>query len=215
MQNTNVTIPDGGTLSEVIDCQEYVPVALVMPDDWDAASVTFQAVHQGPRPTNLRLHITTDATGGAFNVDVDGANDDIAFNASAAAFQTALEGLATVAVGDVAVTGSAGDWTVEFLGLLAGADAPTVVVDFTNLTGDTDNEAATVQSGSGLAWKNVYDADGNEVTATVAADRHVVMAPDGLRSARWLRLRSGTAGVPVAQSPARTIGVVLVTDTGS
>lgn len=215
MQNTNVTIPDGGTLTEVIDCQEYVPVALVMPDEWDAASVTFQAVHQGNRPTNLILHVTTDATGGTLNFDVDGQNDDADFDDDAAAVQAVLEGLSTVAVGDVVVTGTAGDWTIEFLGLLAGADAPTVAVDFANLTGDTANNVETVQSGSGLPWKDIFDADGNEVAADVAADRHVVMAPDGLRSARWLRLRSGTSALPVAQTPGRTIGVVLVTDVGS
>lgn len=215
MQITEVTIPDGGTLTEVIDCQEYVPVALAMPDDWDAASVTFQAVHSGNRPTNLVVRVTTDATGGTWNIDVGGDDDDVDYDATAAELTTALEGLTTVAVGDVSVSGGAGDWTIEFRGLLAGADAPAVTVDFTNLTGDTANADTVVQSGSGGPFLSVYDADGNEVVATVAADRHVVLNPDGLRSVRWLRLRSGTAGVPVAQSPGRTIGVVLVTDVGS
>lgn len=215
MQITDVTIPDGGTLSDPIDCQEYVPVALLMPAEWDAAGITFQAAHSGNRPTNLTIHVVHDATGGTYNIDVDGQNDDIAFDDDAAAAQAIVEGLSTVAVGDVVVTGEAGDLTFEFLGLLAGEAAPTVVFDFTNLTGETSSSATTTQTGTGPHFRDAYDADGVELAATTAADRHVVLAPDALRSARWLRLRSGTAGAPVAQSPGRTIGVVLVTDVGS
>lgn len=215
MQITNVTIPNGGTLSEPIDCQEYVPVALLMPSSWSTADISFQAAHGANRPTNLVLLITTDATGGTFNVDVDGQNDDIDYDATTGEVTTALEGLSTVAVGDVLVTGEAGEWVIEFLGLLAGEDAPTVTVDFTNLTGDTTNTTTVVQSGSGPHFRDVYDADDAEVVAQAAADRHIVLAPDGLRSARWLRLRSGVTGVPVAQGAERTIGVVVVSDVGS
>lgn len=215
MQLTDVTIPNGGTLSDPIDCQEYVPVALLMPDEWDAANITFQAAHGGDRPTNLTIVVEHDATGGTYNIDVDGQNANIAYNDNAAAAQSDVEGLSTVAVGDIVVTGEVGALTFEFRGLLAGADAPTVVFDFTNLTGETASSATTVQSGSGPTWRDVFDADGAVVAADVAASRHVVLAPDGLRSARWLRLRSGTSGTPVAQTPARTIGVVLVTDVGS
>lgn len=215
MQLTDVTIPDGGTLSDPIDCQEYVPVALLMPAEWDAAAITFQAAHGGNAPTNLIIDVAHDGTGGTYNIDVDGQNDDIAFDDDAATAQGIVEGLSTVAVGDVVVTGVPGALTFEFRGLLAGGDAPTVEFDFTSLTGETVATATVVQSGSGPVFRDVYDADGGSVAATVAASRHVVMAPDGLRSARWLRLRSGTSGTPVAQTPGRTIGVVLVTDTGS
>ncbi len=215
MQLTDVTIPDGGTLSDPIDLQEYVPVALLMPSDWDAAAITFQAAHGGNRPTNLIIDVTHDATGGTYNIDVDGQNDDIAFDDSAAAAQAIVEGLTTVEVGDVEVTAIDDGLRFEFLGLLAGADAPTVVFDFTNLTGETTATDTVVQSGSGPTWRDVYDAEGTELSVTTAASRHVAVAPDALRSARWLRLRSGVAAVPVAQSPGRTIGVVIVTDTGS
>lgn len=215
MQITNVTIPNGGTLTEPIDCQEYVPVAIAMPDEWDAADITFQAMHDGAKPTNLIYRVTTDATGGTWNIDVDGQNDDADWDATTGELTTLLEGLSNVAVGDVVVSGEAGDWIIEFRGLLAAGDGPAVTVDFTNLTGDTANTATVVQSGSGGPWLDVYDADSNEVAADAAASRHIVLNPDGLRSVRWLRLRSGTSGTPVAQTPARTIGVVLVTDVGS
>ena len=61
----------------------------------------------------------------------------------------------------------------------------------------------------------MYDADGTELTVTVAASRHVALAPDGLRSARWLKLRSGTAGSPVNQGADRVIGVALAYDNGA
>lgn len=215
MQNTDVTIPNGGTLSDPIDCQEFVPVALLMPADWDAAAVTFQAAHSGNRPTNLTIDVVQDGTGGTYNIDVAGQNDDINFDDTAAEAQTVVEGLSTVAVGDVEVTAITGGLRFEFLGLLAGADAPAVEFDFASLTGETVATATVVRSGSGPTFRNVYDAEGVELEATTAASRHVVLAPDALRSARWLRLRSGTSGVPVAQTPGRTIGVVLVNDVGS
>lgn len=215
MQSTDVTIPNGGTLSDPIDCQEYVPVALLMPDGWDAAAISFQAAHGANRPTNLIVDIEHDGTGGTINIDVAGQNDDVAFDASASTVQTAIEGLSTVEVGDIAVTALDDGWRLEFLGLLAGRDAPEVTVDFASLTGETTATATEVQSGSGPLFRDVFDAAGDEMAATVDADRHVVLAPDGLRSARWLRLRSGLTAVPVAQTPGRTIGVVLVSDVGS
>lgn len=117
MLNTNVTILSGASQSDVIDCQMFVPVALLMPASWTAATITFLA---------------------AFDDEEDGGT-----------------------------------------------------------------------------FRPVYDADGTELAVTVAASRHVVLAPDALRSARWLKLRSGTSGSPVNQGADRVIGVALATDNGA
>jgi hypothetical protein len=62
----------------------------------------------------------------------------IAWNATAAAVQTALEGLSNIEVGDVLVTGGPGpgtDWVVEFKGTLAITDVAAMTGDGTNLVG--------------------------------------------------------------------------------
>jgi hypothetical protein len=80
-------------------------------------------------------------TGGSFTLTFDGATTGaIAYNATAATVQTALEGLATVGAGNVAVTGGPGPgtpWTVTFTGALSVTDVPQMTADGTGLTGGT------------------------------------------------------------------------------
>ncbi|MDW8267412.1 MAG: autotransporter-associated beta strand repeat-containing protein, partial [Gemmataceae bacterium] len=64
------------------------------------------------------------ATGGTFQIGFNGATTGaLAFNATAAAVQSALEALTTIGAGNVAVTGSAGGpYTVTFQGALGSAN---------------------------------------------------------------------------------------------
>lgn len=57
------------------------------------------------------------------------------FNASAATIQTALQSLSTVGANNLAVSGSAGAWTVEFKGPFAGVDVPSLAGNSSKLTG--------------------------------------------------------------------------------
>jgi|GEM_PF-5756271 len=103
--------------------------------------------------------------GGTWNVAFDGDDADIAYNASAATVQTALEGLSTIEVGDVAVTGDAGGpWTVTFGGRFAEQNVSSLVVDGSNLTGGNSGASIdTVQDGDstgGLTVDRTYTTIG-------------------------------------------------------
>ncbi|HEX2095875.1 MAG TPA: hypothetical protein VHF50_00715 [Solirubrobacterales bacterium] len=86
-------------------------------------------------PGNERQTVTLKgATGGTFQLlwsspsNQVGTTTDIPYNASAVQLQSALEGLTTIAPGDVSVTGSAGGpWTVEFTGSYADVNVSLLV----------------------------------------------------------------------------------------
>lgn len=90
-------------------------------------------------------------TGGTFTLTF-GANTTsaLAYNASAATIQTALEGLASIGVGNVLVTGNAGGpWTVKFIGSLAGVNTALITANGANLTGgDSTIVVETIVNGS-------------------------------------------------------------------
>lgn len=71
-------------------------------------------------------------TSGDINIAFGGDNVDIAFNANAAAVRAALEGLSSIGVGDVTVTGTSftdpAGITVEFAGTLAQTNVAEMVV---------------------------------------------------------------------------------------
>lgn len=56
---------------------------------------------------------------------------------------------------------------------------------------------------------NYYDEFGGEVTVTAAAGRTIKVTPADFAGVQWLRIRSGTSGVPVAQAAGRTIVVAV------
>lgn len=63
---------------------------------------------------------------------------------------------------------------------------------------------------TGGTAKSVRDSAGAEVSYTVAADQYIIVNQAHRDAfAGFLKLRSGTAGVPVAQGAARTIQLVL------
>ena len=93
------------------------------------------------------------ATAGTIAITFDGATTAaIAFNATAAQVQAALEGLPNVNPGDVAVSGGPlpGTITLAFGGRYLGQNVPEVAVAPTGLTGGTVTVATTVQGGSAI-----------------------------------------------------------------
>ena len=83
-----------------------------------------------------QITILGNVNGGTFTLTFDGQTTGaIAYNASAATVQTALEALSNIDAGDVTVTGSAGGpWTVDFGGQYANADVPLMTGDGSSLT---------------------------------------------------------------------------------
>jgi hypothetical protein len=78
-------------------------------------------------------------TGGTFTLTFSGQTTAaIAYNATAAAVQSALEALSNIGVAEALVTGNAGGpYTVRFAGTLADSDQPLMTASAANLTGGT------------------------------------------------------------------------------
>lgn len=102
--------------------------------------------------------VTVDATAGNYTLEFDGeVTDNIAFNATAAAVETALEGLSNIQPGDVVVTGGPGDaggttpYVVTFGGQYEGTDVPEMVATDVDLTGGGDavTVSTTTEGGAG------------------------------------------------------------------
>jgi hypothetical protein len=97
--------------------------------------------------------VTGAPTGGTFTLTWSGQTTAaIAYNATAAAVQSALEALSNIAPGDVIVTGAAGGpYTVTFVGVNAGTDVAQMTASGAGLTGGTTPSVtvATTTAGGG------------------------------------------------------------------
>ena len=69
-------------------------------------------------------------------------------------------------------------------------------------------QAADVTGGT---FRDVYDDAGNEVAVSAAASRAIGidLLAGAVAALRFIKLRSGTTGVPVTQTAARTLTLVL------
>ncbi|MEW4564721.1 hypothetical protein AB1K70_19430 [Bremerella sp. JC770] len=77
-------------------------------------------------------------SGGTFTLTFQGQTTAaIVYNASTSAVTSALEALSNIGAGNVSVTGSAGNWTIEFTSALAATDQAQMTGSGANLTGGT------------------------------------------------------------------------------
>ena len=83
-----------------------------------------------------------------------------------------------------------------FGGLLSIIEMP-AAWDAANLTFQT--------SGDGTNYFNVYDDSGTEVTVTASTSRRIRLEPSQWAGIQYIKIRSGTAGVAVNQTAARTL----------
>lgn len=58
--------------------------------------------------------------------------------------------------------------------------------------------------------ENLYDEYGTEVTVTAAASRYIAVSPEQFVGIKYLKVRSGTSGTPVAQGAERSLTLVLI-----
>lgn len=98
-------------------------------------------------------------TGGTFTLTYDGqTTGNIAYDASAATVDSALEALSNIGSGDVTVTGSAGGpWTVEFTGALADTDVELMTADASNLVGTNEQQIISLGTATGGTFTLTYD----------------------------------------------------------
>jgi hypothetical protein len=125
--------------------------------------------------------VDVDATGGNFTLTFQGQTTaNIAWNATAAAVQAALEALSNIAPGDVFVTGGPGPapWTVEFLGAYDGVNV-TQMTNADTLTGGAGTVTnATTRQGIGTSSFNnermvavvAVDEEGEAVSGPIKAE---------------------------------------------
>jgi hypothetical protein len=64
-------------------------------------------------------------------------------------------------------------------------------------------------SPDGATYGALYDKDGEVMIATLAGGEYVVLDPLKFFGARWLKIRSGTAGSPVNQGADRVLTLVV------
>lgn len=124
----------GQPLGAVIGRGDFTKIVLGRPEYWE---ISMQAVNVSEIK---RLTITGAPTGGTFTLTYDGQTTTaIAYNASAAAVQSALEALSTIGAGNVACSGTAlpsSAITLTFQGALANIDVSSIT-STSSLTGGT------------------------------------------------------------------------------
>jgi len=120
----------------------------------------------GNRSTNVRVpgvtstsevqRLAVDATGGTFTVTFNAQTTAAqAFNVAAATLQSQLEGLSSVGVGNVLVTGGPGNagattpYILTFRGSLAGQNQPQATTNAASLTGGASTATVTTTTQGG------------------------------------------------------------------
>ena len=124
-----------------------------------SASIAIVETTKGVEAVNevQKIELIGTYTGGTFTLSNDfGSGTEtsaaIAYNATAADVESALEALASISTGDVNVTGSAGGpWFVEFNGSFAASEVSEFTVDGSSLTGTNTIDIETVVNGYGGA----------------------------------------------------------------
>ncbi len=62
---------------------------------------------------------------------------------------------------------------------------------------------------TGGTFANVYDDAGTEYTVTASSSRYILLNPAAFCGLQFMKVRSGTASVPVSQTAARSLVIVL------
>lgn len=189
---------DGETREEYADRLaeklELLSASPVTPDDYDVflrsslTAVDRVLVREGFYPGENEIQtISTTGTpsAGTFTLTYSGQTTGaIAYDASAATIQTALEALSNIAPGDVALTGGplpATPVVVEFTGTLQRTDVATITVTDSVTGGDavvtaTQAGRADAEGTAGMLTVSMIDSSGAHVGAGVDADAAVLIA---------------------------------------
>jgi len=127
----------------------YVPSGMVL---GQATSSGLWGPYSGTTDEVQTVTITGGPTGGTFTLTFSGQTTAaIAYNATAATVQTALQALSNIGAGNVTVTGNAGGpYTVDFVGTLANTDVAqmTATPSFTGGTSPGVTIATTTAGGA-------------------------------------------------------------------
>lgn len=101
------------------------------------------------------IEIDDTVNGGTFTLSFGGQTTSaLAYNASAAVVEDALEALSTIGAGNISVTGASPKWTATFAGDLAGTDVALMTGDGALLTGGDLTDVDIVETVTGVAAVN-------------------------------------------------------------
>lgn len=154
----------------VADLQLLSPRPILAPD-FAALSKNVEGVHRAvaldnyyPGNNEIQQIAIVSATGGTFTLTFSGQTTaGIAYNASAAAIQTALEALSNINPGDVVVTGTPFTWQVQFTGQYTNTNVAQMTANGASLTGG----GASISVSTTVA--GVPSSYGNERMVTIVA----------------------------------------------
>lgn len=195
-EESGIYVPDlpGLTPEKVALADDVAQLARFSPKaGFDLLGLGFD-VTDASTAANEVQKVQVKAKAGTFKLTFDGKQTaNIAFDAEAAAVQSALVALSNIGAGDVEVTGGPGDengtapYIVTFKGALAKEDVPELTADATGLTEGTKTVTITTQTpGDSVAVDvGIYGADlkrlgangGTEVAATAGAKALDFAAP--------------------------------------
>ncbi len=168
------------------------------------------------------ITITGSPTGGTFTITFQGQTTaGVAYNASSATLQTALEALSNIAPGDITVTGSAGGpYTVTFLATYAATDVQQMTGSGASLTGGAVTVITTQEAAAGVNEKQqveiVGTPTGGTFTLTFNAETTAGIAYNAAASAVQTALEGLATPVPGDVSVSGdAAGPWLVTFTGA
>ena len=157
-----------GLTALALDTVEGVPahIQVTGPSDGEPFTLTVSDATGGVAAVNVvqttlgdpgdnetqTVTLGTGVTGGTFTATFQGITNTgtVAWNASAATFQTELETMSNVAAGDIVVTGNAGGpWTLEFTQAYAATNVAAITINAASLTGGSILVETTQDGGGG------------------------------------------------------------------
>jgi trimeric autotransporter adhesin len=135
--------------------------------------VTVEQLRQATAARNeqQRISLLGSPTGGTFTLTFSGnTTSAIAFDATSATLQSALQGLASIGSNNATVTGPAGGpWLVEFVGTRAAANQSAITGNGASLTGG-GSQGLTVTTTTDSSGPHHWDTPANWLPAGVPAD---------------------------------------------
>lgn len=158
------TIALTGMASAIPDPAVSTGVSVKFGSDVTEYTVTSRTLGSGTNEVQS-IEIDDDVSGGTFTLTFGGyTTGTIAWNASTAVVEAALEALTSVGLGNVAVTGAAPIWVVTFQSSLGNTDVALITGNGASLTGGSATDIQIAETVAGVDAVNEIQL----LTATVA-----------------------------------------------
>lgn len=159
-------LPDGSTLQDILSVKDSLNPSNGASDGSGYIKNTNYTFSSSTIINEVQtITITGTPAGGNFKLSFGiNTTGNIAYNASSATVQTALQGLDSIGSGNATVSGSAGGpYTVTFVGELAATDVDLIIADPTGLTGGTSPNLTVVESTKGINSKGTITRVGSGI----------------------------------------------------